>query len=182
MMTMDEPRKGFVYYRGFFESLKKLPDDEHFLMYKKVCEYALYGVEPLIEDVRLRIVFDLMREQIDANQKRYENGKKGGAPRGNRNAQKSQEQPKSTENNKIFLISLIIFSFIFSLSFSFFLFLFFALFFLALDTVLFLLISNFLSLFGILSEINFLFLSLCSILTFLFINTPDFSFISFNCL
>ena len=99
-MTMDEPRKGFVYYRGFFESLKKLPDDEHFLMYKKVCEYALYGVEPLIEDVRLRIVFDLMREQIDANQKRYENGKKGGAPRGNRNAQKSQEQPKSTENNQ----------------------------------------------------------------------------------
>lgn len=99
-MPMIEPRKGFVYYRGFYEALGKLPDEEHFLMYKAVCRYALYGEEPQFEDVHMHIVFDMMREQLDANQRRYENGKKGGAPKGNKNAQKDGAQPKTTENNQ----------------------------------------------------------------------------------
>ena len=97
---MSVERKGFVYYKSFYESMKRLPDDEHFAMYKAVCEYALYGAEPCIEDVHMCIVFDLTREQIDANNRRYENGKKGGAPAGNKNAQKGEAQPKTTKNNQ----------------------------------------------------------------------------------
>ena len=41
-----------------------------------------------------------MKPQIDANNRRYENGKKGGAPVGNSNAAKKEKQPKTTKNNQ----------------------------------------------------------------------------------
>ena len=100
---MDEPRKGFVFYRSFYEGLCELNDYEHFRMYHAMCKYALYGEDTYFEDAPLRMAFNLIKVQIDTNNQRYENGKKGGAPRGNKNAQKkgnNQNQPKTTEINQ----------------------------------------------------------------------------------
>ena len=87
-------RDSFVFYRGFYEAACDLDDDERLKLYDALAEYALNGAETLKERSVARAVFKSVKPQIDANNQRYENGKKGGAPKGNQNARK---QPKTTE-------------------------------------------------------------------------------------
>ena len=98
-------RDSFVFYRGFFKAIKKLKNDaDRLALYDAITAYALDGIVP--EDDETGLVSALMETiipQIDANNKKYENGKKGGAPKGNSNASKgqnNQKQPNSTKNNQ----------------------------------------------------------------------------------
>lgn len=95
-------RDGFIFYRSFFESLQCLDDKDFRALFNAICEYGLYGNETELTGL-LKTAFLLLKPQIDANNTRYENGKKGGAPKGNSNAKKKSEnnlnQPNTTENN-----------------------------------------------------------------------------------
>ena len=107
-MTRDH----FIFYRSFYEAINKLPPENQLQVYKTVMEYALNG-EILEVDAVTSALFTVIRPQIDANNKRYENGckgaaygKKGGAPKGNQNARKitpnqPQNNGKTTRNDNV---------------------------------------------------------------------------------
>jgi hypothetical protein len=61
-------------------------------------EYSLNGNET--ENLRpvARSIFTLVKPQLDANWKRYENGKKGGAPVSNSNSKNNQKTTKKQPN------------------------------------------------------------------------------------
>ncbi len=98
-------RDSFVFYRSFFEAIDELPIENQAHLYKAIASYALNS-----EIVNLtqweNALFKTICPQLDANQKRYENGckgekygKLGGAPKGNKNAKKQpQNNPKITPN------------------------------------------------------------------------------------
>ena len=74
-------RDSFVFYRSFYEGVKKLDDSTRLAYYEAVMEYALNGEEPDEDNVFVTTLFNLIKPQIDVNNKRYENGKKGGRPK-----------------------------------------------------------------------------------------------------
>ena len=81
-------RESVVFYKSFYDAIKGL-DAEN---YKKCCnailEYAFDGKEPIKDSVEY-LVFTLVKPQIDKNNVRYENSKKGGNP----NFRKGQKNP-----------------------------------------------------------------------------------------
>ena len=74
-------RDSFVFYRSFYEGVKKLDDATRLAYYEALMEYALNGEEPDGDNVFVTTLFNLIKPQIDVNNKRYENGKKGGRPK-----------------------------------------------------------------------------------------------------
>lgn len=97
-------RNSFVFYRGWKEAIDELPDREKLAIYEAICNYALDGKIPDFTGL-LNALFKSFVPQIDINTKRWENGRKGGAPKGNKNAEKqnvtkdgnNQKQPKTTK-------------------------------------------------------------------------------------
>ena len=73
-------RESMVFYRSFYEAIKTLPDEERLRAYDYIMGYGLDGEEPEGKTVAFGI-FLMARPQIDANNRRYENGKKGGRPK-----------------------------------------------------------------------------------------------------
>ena len=86
-------RESFIFYASFYSAIVTLPDEEQLLLFKSITERALYGKEPTLSGC-LKGMYDLIRPQIIANERRYLNGCKGGAPKGNKNAKK---QPKNNQ-------------------------------------------------------------------------------------
>lgn len=87
-------RDGFVFYRSFREAIRELPEEERLKCYEVILDYALDEVVPNEVGISSAI-FKLIKPQIDANNKRYENGKKGG--RGNR----TETKPKPNTNQDV---------------------------------------------------------------------------------
>lgn len=108
-------RDSFIFYRSYLEALTELDEESRFKILESIFQYALNGSEPDLTGAN-KAIFCLIKPQIDANNRKYENGKKGGAPTGNRNASKSdaettekqpennqettKKQPNSTKNNQ----------------------------------------------------------------------------------
>lgn len=87
-------RDSFVFYRSFAEAIRCLPDAERVKVYDAICDYALEGKETEEGGV-VSAMLCLVKPQIDANNKRYTNGKKGGRPTDQTEAEANQEQTKS---------------------------------------------------------------------------------------
>lgn len=77
-------RDSFIFYRSFFEAVSELKPKEQTEVILAICEYALNGTERQLSGVQ-KAVFILIKPNLDANQKKYENGKKGGRPAGSQN-------------------------------------------------------------------------------------------------
>lgn len=73
-------RESILFYRSFYEVSKSLPEDEGNKFLRALLDYAFYGTEPELEGVSASF-FMLIKPQIDANNRKYENGKKGGRPK-----------------------------------------------------------------------------------------------------
>lgn len=73
-------RDSFVFYRSFYTALKRMDDATLAESIKALCDYALDGQETEL-DGNAGIFFDLVKPQIDANNKRMIDGKKGGRPK-----------------------------------------------------------------------------------------------------
>ena len=74
--TME--RESFIFYRSFFEGIEELPESIQLAVLQKLCRYALYGELNDSDDVVVKSIFKFIKPQIDANNERYLNGKKGG--------------------------------------------------------------------------------------------------------
>ena len=86
-------RESFVFYRSFRDAFRALDKDVRLRMYEAVIDYGLDLIEPHFEGIE-KVLWILIRPQLEANNKRFENGCKGGAPIGNQNARK---QPKNNQ-------------------------------------------------------------------------------------
>lgn len=73
-------KDSFVFYRSFYESTKNLSSESRLRLFDNICELALNGKD--IDGLKgiEQNIFTLIRPQIEANNQRYENGKKGGRP------------------------------------------------------------------------------------------------------
>lgn len=88
-------RDSFVFYRSFFEAIEIQPKNVQADIYAAIFDYVFNDKLPEGLTSIAQSMFILIKPQIDANNQRYENGKKGGAPKGNQNARKI-----FTENNQ----------------------------------------------------------------------------------
>ena len=104
-LTVMKEKDSFVFYRSFFEAIEKADKDSQLVIYRAISLYALDRVEPKLNGVA-SILWTLIKPQLDANWRRFENGckggeygKNGGAPKGNKNAFKGKTTPKQPQDN-----------------------------------------------------------------------------------
>ena len=83
-------RDSVVFYRSFYDSIKNIPEEDQLKVYKAIMEYAMNDIQPEIEGIALAI-FLLVKPQIDANNKRYQNGRK---PKLKQQVSKTEAKPK----------------------------------------------------------------------------------------
>ena len=69
-------RDGFIFYGSFYEAIEELDEADQLEVYRAICQYALTGEMPQCKGAA-RAIMKLVQPQIDANNKRRENGKKG---------------------------------------------------------------------------------------------------------
>ena len=95
-------RDSFIFYRSFFEAIEEADKDSQLIVYRAIARYALDRNEPELTGLA-GIIWKLVRPQLDANWKRFENGKKGrmyGAKGGNPNFAKGKSNPYYQHNPK----------------------------------------------------------------------------------
>lgn len=100
-------RDGFIFYRSFYESIKELPRDIQGDVLTAIMEYGLNGETTDNLKPVAKAIFSLIKPQLDANNKRFENGKKGGKPKQNEtenkpnhNQTETKAEPKEKDNVK----------------------------------------------------------------------------------
>jgi hypothetical protein len=92
-------RDGFIFYRSFYDAIKDLPRDIQGEIYTAIMEYSLNGKETENLNPIARSLFALMKPQIDANNKRFENGRKGGRPKSDNKPNINQVITKTKPSN-----------------------------------------------------------------------------------
>ena len=89
-------RDSVVFYRSFYDAVKDLPPEDFKKSVQAIMGYGLDGIEPETTGIE-KTIFLLTKPQIDANNRRYQNGSKGGRPKKN---QKAAEPEPSNNQNK----------------------------------------------------------------------------------
>lgn len=67
-------RDSFIFYRSFYEAISELPKENQADTYNAIMEYALNQEEIELTGIS-KAIFSLVKPQLDANYKKYENGK-----------------------------------------------------------------------------------------------------------
>ena len=93
-----EECNGIVFYRSFYEAVKDLPPGEFKKAVSAILEYGLNGLEPESSGGIEWMVYTLTKPQLDANQKRRENGGKGGRPVTVENQGTTKPKPNHNQN------------------------------------------------------------------------------------
>ena len=86
-------RDSFVFYRSFYESIKLLPKKYQLQCFDALCDYALNDSPMEKLPGTVEAILKSFKPQVDANNRRYENGCKGGRPKSN------QEETKVKPSN-----------------------------------------------------------------------------------
>jgi len=90
----DKVRQGFTFFRSFRDAVAMTDPDEQLVLYKAIADYALDQTEPDISTLGSlgKLCWTAIRPNIESGLIRFRNGCKGGAPKGNRNACKTDEK------------------------------------------------------------------------------------------
>jgi len=83
-------KESFIFYRSFYEALTGMSKEKQADCLMAIANYALNGEEPELTP-EVRLFFTLVKPQIDANNQRFLNGKKGGRPK------KTETKPKNNQ-------------------------------------------------------------------------------------
>jgi hypothetical protein len=90
--------RGLVLPKNFVESyLNDLNDEEQLGIMNAIFTWYLTDEVPEVENKMVRVLFKTTLGFLESSKKSYENGKTGGAPKGNQNAKKTT--PVVLENN-----------------------------------------------------------------------------------
>lgn len=90
-------RDSFVFYRSFLEAAQYLPLEQKAQFLTAIIEYALNGTENIDYDPVVKSLMMMAKPQIDKNNIRYENGKKGGRPKTKTDENEVEEKPKENQ-------------------------------------------------------------------------------------
>ena len=94
-----EARGSTVFYRSFYEAIKVQPKEIQADLYNALLEYSFTGTIPETDNCIVQSFFLLMKPQIDANNKRYESGKKGGRPKDEKTETNGFKENKKVKTN-----------------------------------------------------------------------------------
>ena len=108
----NNQRKGFTFLASFAEQIEMVAEfdtQKAYLLCQAIFKYGLYREEPSFgkDDVLLKVAFAGIKPVLDNQWTNSGNGKKGGAPKGNKNAltkgtsENNRIQPNSSENSRI---------------------------------------------------------------------------------
>lgn len=73
-------RQSTIFYKSFYDSIKLLPKRYQLTFYEALFNYIFDDVEPANLTGSSMALFKALKPQIDVNNRRYENGCKGGRP------------------------------------------------------------------------------------------------------
>tara|TARA_R100001463_G_scaffold70797_1_gene124454 strand:- start:1917 stop:2486 length:570 start_codon:yes stop_codon:yes gene_type:complete len=90
-------RDSFIFYRSFFEATKTLTTEQAADLYYAICSYALDRKELELAPVQ-KALFSLIKPQLDANHKRWENGCKKKQKVSKPQAKRKQKRSKPEAN------------------------------------------------------------------------------------
>jgi hypothetical protein len=88
-----------VFYRSFYEALRDLDNDTKANVYDAIFDYGLNFELPELTGIS-KTVFTLIKPQLDANIRKFENGKQGGRPtsdEANDNLNETKEEPNQNQ-------------------------------------------------------------------------------------
>ena len=101
-------RESFVFYRSFYESIRLLPKKYQLQCFDALCNYALNDVPFEGLPGTVEAILKSFKPQVDANNRRYENGCKGGRPKGSQDETKpkpkhnqDKTKPKRNDNDNV---------------------------------------------------------------------------------
>lgn len=83
-------RDSMVFYRSFYEAIKELEPAQQGVLYNAIFSYSLDFTEPKLEGI-CKTIWTLIKPQLDANIKRYENGLR---PKQKQNRSKTEAKTK----------------------------------------------------------------------------------------
>lgn len=83
-------RDSFIFYRSFYEAISELPKENQADSYNAIMRYALDQEEIELTGIS-KAIFSLVKPQLDANYKKYENGKQ---KKSKRKAKQKQNRSK----------------------------------------------------------------------------------------
>lgn len=90
-------RDSMIFYRSFYEAIKELPLDTQGEIYNAIFCYGLDFQVPELSGVS-KTIWTLIKPQIDANIKRFENGKK---PKNKQTESKTEAKNKQNESKSV---------------------------------------------------------------------------------
>lgn len=91
-------RDSFIFYRSFYEALKELPENNQLEVYQAISIYALNQEEIKLEGVS-KAIFNLIKPQLDANYRKYENGKQSKSKVKAKDKQKESKHETNVNDN-----------------------------------------------------------------------------------
>lgn len=78
-------REYFPFYYSFKDALQEVEESDRLALYDGITNYAFFGKEPELKSVVSRGYWKLIKPLLEKSQRNYQNGSKGGAPKGSRN-------------------------------------------------------------------------------------------------
>ena len=88
-------RDSFVFYKSFYDSIRELDPTDQVQIYNAIFQYQFDGSLADLKGVA-KSIFTLILPLLDTNNKRYENGCKGGKPKNNQNVTKNKPKDNQT--------------------------------------------------------------------------------------
>lgn len=105
---MENERESFIFYRSFHNQLKDLDDNTRLRIYDTIVKYMFEHIIPQFQGLEnafwigIKEILDRDKAKYDdIVQKRSEAGKRGGAPKGNQNARKKNDDVGQGDSEKI---------------------------------------------------------------------------------
>ena len=87
-------RDSFIFYRSFYDAINELPKENQADTYSAIARYALDQEETELTGIS-KAIFSLVKPQLDANYKKYENGKQ----KKSKTEAKDKQKESKTETN-----------------------------------------------------------------------------------
>ena len=89
-------RDSVVFYRSFYEAVKDFAPEDFKNSVCAIMEYGLNEKEPETSGIE-KAIYLLAKPQIDANNRRYQNGTKGGRPKTETEPNRNQTEPNRNQ-------------------------------------------------------------------------------------
>lgn len=91
-------RDSTIIYRSFYEAIIELPKESQAEVWEAICEYSFNFKEIELTGIN-KTIFKLIKPQLEANNRKYKNGVKGGEHGTKGGRPKAEKTPKEPQGN-----------------------------------------------------------------------------------